>query len=301
MKKLIAIALALVLVLSLAGCDASDYKKAVSSMDAGDYAAASAAFKALGDYKDSADLAKKCDYSLAKADYDAGNYEDAAKAFEALGDYEDCADLLVKANDAITTKALVGSWETDAKDYSDLILSSILTAGGDDLADALSYCNFGSFDLKLGMTIKEDGTYSASVNQDSYDAAVSGYLDALKTGLKDYYVAAIEANLSSQGYTLEDAYAELGVSDVDGLIEASLGMTYDDLFDALGYQEFLSALSENLSYDGKYTVENGALTFKSDGGDELGTYDAAADTVTLTGTADGNADTDLYPQVFHRA
>ena len=299
MKKLIAIALALALVLSLAGCDASDYKKAVSNMDAGDYATASAAFKALGDYKDSAGLAKECDYSLAKADYDAGDYASASAAFKALGDYKDSAGLLVKANDAITTKALVGSWETDATDVSDIILSSVLAAGGDDLADALSYCNFGSFELKLDMTIKEDGTYSASVNQDSFNSAMNGYLDTLKAGLKDYYVAAIEANLASQGYTLEDAYAELGVSDVDGLIKASLGMSYDELFDALGYQEFLSALSDNLSYDGEYTVENGALTFKSDGGDEVGTYDAAADTITLTGTEDGSSD--LYPQVFHRS
>ena len=297
MKKIIAILLALTMVFALAGCDASDYKKAVSAMDSGDYAAASTAFKALGDYKDSADLAKKCDYNLAKAALDAKNYADAVKGFEALGDYEDSADCLAQAKDALTAKALVGDWEGDAMDLSNSILSALTTAG-DGMTDALSYCEFGPFEVTPSMSLREDGTCTVAIDEDSFRSAMSGFMSALKAGIKKYYVAAVEASLAQQGYTLEDAYAELGVTDEDGLLQASIGMSFDELFDSLGLDSLLDSVSSNLSVLGTYTVENGTVKISSSGDVELGDYDESAGTVTLTGTESGS--TEGYPQVYHR-
>ena len=57
MKKRIAIPLVLALLLALSGCKSSDYKQAVTAMDAGNYQEALTALDALGDYKDAADLA----------------------------------------------------------------------------------------------------------------------------------------------------------------------------------------------------------------------------------------------------
>ena len=56
-KKLALILLIAALMLTVTGCGANDYQTAVQLMGSGDAAAASAAFKALGDYKDSAALA----------------------------------------------------------------------------------------------------------------------------------------------------------------------------------------------------------------------------------------------------
>ena len=84
MKKWTAIVLAAVLVFSLTGCKSSDYKKAVSDLNAGNHAAALSAFQALGDYKDSRELAKKCEYALAVADFDKGN-ETLASVLQKLG------------------------------------------------------------------------------------------------------------------------------------------------------------------------------------------------------------------------
>lgn len=92
MKKLLSLVLICALLCSLTGCKATDYKKALAAMDNGDYAAASEAFYALGDYKDSADLALTCDYRLAERLADRDELLEAAKAFDALGDYSDAAE-----------------------------------------------------------------------------------------------------------------------------------------------------------------------------------------------------------------
>lgn len=65
----------LLLCLSLSGCKSSDYKKAASLEEAGDYSAALEIYKEISDYKDSEDHIALCEAMISAID----EYE-AAKA-----------------------------------------------------------------------------------------------------------------------------------------------------------------------------------------------------------------------------
>ena len=60
MKKVFALFLVAIMMVSLCACDAVDYKDAKAAYDNGDYKAAREIFENLGDYEDSADMAEKC-------------------------------------------------------------------------------------------------------------------------------------------------------------------------------------------------------------------------------------------------
>ena len=92
MRKLFALILSLVMLVMLTGCDSSDYKKAVSLYESGEYAEAVEMFEALGDYEDSAEMVKACNYQIALELTKAGKYQEALVMFVSLGDYEDCAE-----------------------------------------------------------------------------------------------------------------------------------------------------------------------------------------------------------------
>lgn len=92
MRKLFALILSLVMLGMLTGCDSSDYKKAVSLYESGEYTQAAEMFKALGDYEDSADMVKACNYQIALELTGAEKYQEALIVFLSLGDYEDCAE-----------------------------------------------------------------------------------------------------------------------------------------------------------------------------------------------------------------
>ena len=116
MKKRIAILLVLALVLALSGCKSSDYKQAVTAMDAGNYQEALTALDALGDYKDAADLAVKCRYAIAEDNFDKGEYETALTQFTDLGDYRDSGKYVTKCNYALAVKAFEDEDYTKAQD-----------------------------------------------------------------------------------------------------------------------------------------------------------------------------------------
>lgn len=121
MKRGFIVILALILCLSLVGCDSSDYKKATESFNSGNYAEAQSMFEALGDYKDSADMLKECKYNIAKAEMENENYEIALEAFEALGDYKDSADLAKDSSIALQYSNGIGLFTVgDLKEAEEL-------------------------------------------------------------------------------------------------------------------------------------------------------------------------------------
>ena len=83
---------------------ASDYKKALAMMEAGQYEEAETAFEALGDYQDSAEKVVEAKtipvYQQAQALLDAGKYEEAEAAFAALEDYLDSGEKAEEAKKA---------------------------------------------------------------------------------------------------------------------------------------------------------------------------------------------------------
>lgn len=64
MKKIIAVLIVLVMILSLAGCDSSKYKEAMQMYERGEYAEAKEIFLELGDYEDSASMVKQCELAI---------------------------------------------------------------------------------------------------------------------------------------------------------------------------------------------------------------------------------------------
>lgn len=81
MKKIVGVILSLAIIGTLAGCDSSDYKKAVSLYESGNYLEAMERFEALGDYENSRDLLNQCRYDYAKMLFENGDYVNAREQF----------------------------------------------------------------------------------------------------------------------------------------------------------------------------------------------------------------------------
>lgn len=97
-KKIATLLCCLALLLCLTGCERADYVAAVEVYNSGQFAEARNLFLALGEYEDSAALAKRCDYHLAVQLYKDGKFPEAIAALEKLGDYEDCQELITHSN-----------------------------------------------------------------------------------------------------------------------------------------------------------------------------------------------------------
>lgn len=139
MKKL-SLVLSVCLLTVLFGCSfpKKAYTDAKSLMDGGDLVAAEAAFKELGTYADSADLAKECRYRIALSLIELEEYDFARNDFLGLGEYKDAAE---QANECLYLKAGTlfseGAVEEAAVLYGEL-------EGYKDAADKKAECENGS-------------------------------------------------------------------------------------------------------------------------------------------------------------
>ena len=75
----------LAICLVLTGCDSSQYKKATSLYEAGDFEAAASLFEELGDYENSAEMALACKYTYAAQLLENKDYDAAKEIFEKRG------------------------------------------------------------------------------------------------------------------------------------------------------------------------------------------------------------------------
>ena len=94
MKKIVAVILSLAIIGTLAGCDSSDYKKAVSLYESGNYLEAMERFEALGDYENSRDLLNQCRYDYAKMLFENGDYVNAREQFLIAEQSEEVSEYL---------------------------------------------------------------------------------------------------------------------------------------------------------------------------------------------------------------
>ena len=90
LKAATAVAMICILMVSMTGCDALDYRDAIDLYNSGSYAQAAEMFAVLGDFEDSARLEKLCHYWIAVDTMEAGDYENAIPLLEAMNGYEDC-------------------------------------------------------------------------------------------------------------------------------------------------------------------------------------------------------------------
>lgn len=96
LRKLTALALALLLMLSMTGCEELDYREAVQYYNAHRYEEAAQILSRLGDYAKSAELLKRCAYWTAVDTMVAEDYAGALEQFQALGDFEDSTQRIVE-------------------------------------------------------------------------------------------------------------------------------------------------------------------------------------------------------------
>ena len=139
-SKIAFLSLCCALSILLCGCASSEYKKAVSLFEKGEYESAGEIFKSLGTYKDSADYLADIPYQEALAMLNQGDYSNAERAFAILDDYKD-SPKMVKECRYCYGKALI-----EAEDYGEAV--RIFTELGDykdssyiidDIANAKSY------------------------------------------------------------------------------------------------------------------------------------------------------------------
>ena len=176
------------------------YYQATRALESNQYDAAREQFLAIGDYRDSADMALECDYRAALSALNGGNFsslQTAWQGFDALGDYKDSA---LKAQEARYTyaekKLAAGSWEEaialyeEVPSYADARMkrsqtvyewAGALLASGDYLGAREKYLTLGDYQNASASAV--DCLYQAALaaQEDDPEAAI-GYF----TELGDY-------------------------------------------------------------------------------------------------------------------
>lgn len=319
-KKLALILLTAALMLTVTGCGANDYQTAVQLMGSGDAAAASTAFKALGDYKDSAALASACDYSIAtdaylaedyeqaralfaalgdykesaslvtacdyaiaQNTYDAGEYAHAAELFTALGDYKNSAALAAQAGDRVFAEKLLGSWVSNEMDVSSIFIDSLYDAIDDDESSkALLDCmELGALPLKYTIEFTGEGTFLLAADSESAAAMIDTFYTAFTDGLTAYLEKEIEQDAAKNGYTMEGLMQTYGCTTTRELIDAMLEMPLEDFMASLLPKETLKELLDSGTVNGVYAVKSGEIVLTLGKTQSSAVYDEAAGTLSV--------------------
>ena len=295
-KKLALILLTAALMLTVTGCGANDYQTAVQLMGSGDAAAASAAFKALGDYKDSAALASACDYSIATdaclaEDYEQaralfaalGDYKESASLVTALGDYKNSAALAAQAGDRVFAEKLLGSWVSNEMDVSSIFIDSLYDAIDDDESSkALLDCmELGALPLKYTIEFTGEGTFLLAADSESAAAMIDTFYTAFTDGLTAYLEKEIEQDAANNGYTMEGLMQTYGCTTTRELIDAMLEMPLEDFMASLLPKETLKELLDSGTVNGVYAVKSGEIVLTIGKTQSSAVYDEAAGTLSV--------------------
>ena len=117
MKTVTIVALICVLLVSMTGCDALDYRDAIDLYNAGQYDEAADLFFELGDFEDSEALFTRSHYWAAVTRMEAGNFSEALPRFIKLGSFEDSAQRATECTYQLAIAAFdVGNF-ADATNY----------------------------------------------------------------------------------------------------------------------------------------------------------------------------------------
>ncbi len=266
MKKLFCVACVLVLCLSLAGCNSSQYKDATSLYEAGEYEDAMALFQELGDYEDSAKMVKHCKYDRATELFDDENYEDARTIFDELDTYQDSDDMVKLCDYNIATLLL----EDDSYAEAKAIFEEL-----DDYKDSADLC------LECDYRSAE-----ASFAAEDYETAISIY-----STIPDYLDSANKLILAEKGLMFQQ-YGDViqlmtaGVWFYNGGSNDTLNrITFtEDVAIVTQYLSDGNGVHESWTEEGTYTLDEGsiALTF-ADGTTQEISYTVADAALTLEG------------------
>ena len=216
-------------------------------------------------------MLRQCRYALALEDFNNEDFEKAAEEFRNLGDYLDAASYVSRAEDGLIRQQIVGTWHSGTIDLTDVMLAAAETQM-EGITDSLKEQNV-RLDMTLNVTFREDGTCSVT----GAFGDIDGFMEKVNSFFASVLESELEEELATEGMTLQDAYDELDVTNVDELFQAIAGMTISEFTDSLGLKEILQQAEESMTSDGRFTVEKGVILCS---GDEM-YYDAAQDTLSL--------------------
>lgn len=198
-----------------------------------------------------------------------------------------CAAALTGCGGGSDAKDLIGDWQTE------IDMTSLLT---EELSDSefSDYLTLEGFVVKVDFSLREDNTYSLSLNSDSMVQAVEG----MKGGLRDGMRAYLSDMMAAQGLD--------GETDLDSLL-ALAGIDIDALIDeALAADDIANAAAESLQ-EGKYIVKAGKIFVSDDVDtdasptDEALTYTLENGKLTLVETSGDAGDlADYFPMTFSK-
>lgn len=146
------------------------YSNAQKLYDSGQYADAATTFTALGDYKDSADMAK---YAQATELYNNGHYADAATVFAELGNFRDAKE---RHESALT------AYNEKSAEIQKLAAQSLKNA---------SYISAGEYHTA---GVKTDGTVVAVGDNHYGQCDVSGWKDIIAVSTGYYHTVGLKAD-----------------------------------------------------------------------------------------------------------
>lgn len=188
----------------------------------------------------------------------------------------------VKKTDA---ELIVGTWESSVNigDELDKVLESDM-----DMAEFMSYFDFGGIDITMQIVFDKDGSYSVAYVDD-------GSSKKIEKAFRDGFVEMFDALLEGTGYTFAD-------------VAAQENMTEDEYLDAMVEiaMQSITPLYDELSA-GTYEIGDGKLYMIEDGDDKdddtYTTYKLSKNELTLKASyTDGEKDTDSpFPMTFKLA
>lgn len=196
--------------------DMLSYNKAGELFQNGEYEAAKAAYTALGNYKDSSELVKRCDYRTACDLFVNGRLEEATALFEALGDYSDSRAWAENCHAAILTR----EYETAAAlmEAGDLegAKAAFLTLGDHaDSADQVREC-----DYRLALSYMDSGDLYAA--RDLFEE-LGEYKDSTDMLTECMYRIALSLYEKGDYEGAAELFAGLiGYKDADSMLAATL-------------------------------------------------------------------------------
>lgn len=173
----------------------SSYLYAKELLSYGEFEDAELIITDLSGYKDAEALAKECDYQKASSLAEEGNYEAAIQLFTALGEYKDSAELICE------TKADRGLSYLDAKQY-EKALAEFKALKNDGWANAFEGINLVYY--VWGNDLAQKNDYSAAFDKLSYCA---NYKDTAQiiNKLKEKMYKQAQALYSSKSYSNAEA------------------------------------------------------------------------------------------------
>ena len=238
---------------------------------------------------------------------------EAEKAFAALTEEAKekvaNAGILSKAREeldaALASTKILGTWEAES-DLIDTLVESVDSSLGDYDFTFADYLD--SFPVPVSLELREDGTYSVSSNRAKLEDTFVVLKEATMNFYSDLFLMILSEQMRASGLgtfsTWEEIEDYFGM-DKDALFVQFSSMSLSDLVDSVLGDDMIDMLMDEITFNGQFKAEDGKLFLsRSESAEpDSNPYDYVLDgnTLTLTGFNGEDMLGLEYPVVFERA